>query len=47
MSLMTPMPFVISLIQESAYGTLLYERRRAYHRQVAETLERLFPGQIN
>jgi ABC-type oligopeptide transport system substrate-binding subunit/class 3 adenylate cyclase len=31
------------LIQESAYGTLLYERRRAYHRQVAETLERLFP----
>ena len=31
------------LIQESAYNTLLYERRRAYHRQVAETLERLFP----
>jgi ABC-type oligopeptide transport system substrate-binding subunit/class 3 adenylate cyclase len=31
------------LIQESAYSTLLYERRRAYHRQVAEVLERLFP----
>lgn len=31
------------LIQESAYSTLLYERRRAYHRQVAEALERLFP----
>ncbi|HMP43175.1 MAG TPA: adenylate/guanylate cyclase domain-containing protein, partial [Roseiflexaceae bacterium] len=31
------------LIQESAYGTLLYERRRAYHRQVAATLEQLFP----
>jgi ABC-type oligopeptide transport system substrate-binding subunit/class 3 adenylate cyclase len=35
-----------SLIQESAYSTLLYERRRAYHRQVAEALERFFPGRI-
>jgi len=34
------------LIQESAYSTLLYERRRAYHRQVAETLENFFPTQI-
>jgi peptide/nickel transport system substrate-binding protein/oligopeptide transport system substrate-binding protein len=34
------------LIQESAYSTLLYERRRAYHRQVAEALERLFPAQV-
>ena len=34
------------LIQESAYGTLLYERRRAYHRQVAEVLEELFPFQL-
>lgn len=31
------------LIQESAYSTLLYERRRVYHRQVAEALARLFP----
>jgi ABC-type oligopeptide transport system substrate-binding subunit/class 3 adenylate cyclase len=35
-----------ALIQESAYGTLLYEHRRAYHRQVAQALERLFPAQI-
>ncbi|MCB0036840.1 MAG: AAA family ATPase, partial [Anaerolineales bacterium] len=34
------------LIQESAYSTLLYERRRAYHRQVAHALETLFPLQI-
>lgn len=34
------------LIQESAYSTLLYQRRRAYHRQVAETLEKLFPMQV-
>jgi ABC-type oligopeptide transport system substrate-binding subunit/class 3 adenylate cyclase len=34
------------LIQESAYSTLLYERRRAYHRQVAEAMERLFPWHI-
>ena len=35
------------LIQESAYGTLLYEHRRAYHQQVAEALEHFFPGQID
>ncbi len=35
------------LIQESAYGTLLYEHRRAYHRQVAQILERLFPAYVN
>lgn len=34
------------LIQESAYNTLLHERRRDYHRQVAQTLERLFPAQV-
>lgn len=34
------------LIHESTYNTLLYERRRAYHRQVAQTLERLFPAQV-
>ncbi len=34
------------LIQESTYGTLLYERRRVYHRQVAQALETLFPAQI-
>lgn len=34
------------LIQETAYNSLLYERRRAYHRQVAITLETLFPNQI-
>lgn len=34
------------LIQESTYGTLLYERRRAYHRQAAQALETLFPAQI-
>ena len=34
------------LIQESAYSTLLYERRRRYHRQVAEALESLFPASI-
>ncbi len=31
------------LVQESAYSTLLYERRRAYHRQIALALTRLFP----
>jgi ABC-type oligopeptide transport system substrate-binding subunit/class 3 adenylate cyclase len=34
------------LIQESAYNTLLHERRRDYHRQTAEALERLFPAAI-
>jgi ABC-type oligopeptide transport system substrate-binding subunit/class 3 adenylate cyclase len=35
-----------ALVQQSAYSTLLYERRRAYHREVAEALERLFPSQL-
>lgn len=35
-----------SLIQEGAYSTLLHERRRAYHRQVAEAFEQLFPAAI-
>ena len=35
-----------ALIQESAYGTLLYQRRRVYHRQVARAMERLFPTQL-
>ncbi|NTU82737.1 MAG: 4-phytase, partial [Chloroflexales bacterium] len=35
-----------ALIQESTYATLLYERRRAYHHQVAVTLERLFPAEV-
>lgn len=34
------------LIQETAYHSLLYERRRVYHQQVANALERLFPEQI-
>ena len=34
------------LIQESAYSTLLYERRREYHQVVAETLEYFFPSEI-
>ncbi|MCA9973167.1 MAG: AAA family ATPase, partial [Anaerolineales bacterium] len=34
------------LIQETAYHTLLYERRRAYHRQVAQTLAQLFPAHV-
>ncbi len=35
-----------ALIQEGAYSTLLHERRRAYHRQVAEAFEQLFPAAI-
>ncbi|MCP4358184.1 MAG: AAA family ATPase [Chloroflexi bacterium] len=35
-----------ALIQEGAYSTLLHERRRTYHRQVAQTFERLFPAAI-
>ena len=34
------------LIQESAYNTLLHERRRDYHRQTAVALEQLFPAAI-
>ncbi len=35
-----------ALIQEGAYSTLLHERRRMYHRQVAEAFEQLFPAAI-
>lgn len=35
-----------SLIQEGAYSTLLHERRRAYHRRVAQAFEHLFPAAI-
>ena len=38
--------FAHRLLQESAYSTLLFDRRRAYHRDVAGTLERLFPTRI-
>ncbi|NJN55418.1 MAG: hypothetical protein HC804_12085 [Anaerolineae bacterium] len=35
-----------ALIQEGAYSTLLHERRRRYHRQVAVAFEQLFPAAI-
>jgi ABC-type oligopeptide transport system substrate-binding subunit/class 3 adenylate cyclase len=35
-----------ALIQEGAYSTLLHERRRAYHRQVAAVFEQLFPAAL-
>lgn len=35
-----------TLVQECAYSTLLYERRRPLHRSVAQTLEQLFPQQV-
>jgi len=34
------------LTQEAAYNGLLKKERRAYHRQVAEALERLFPDRV-
>jgi ABC-type oligopeptide transport system substrate-binding subunit/class 3 adenylate cyclase len=34
------------LTQEAAYNGLLKKERRAYHRQVAEALERLFPERL-
>lgn len=34
------------LVQESAYGALLYERRRAGHTQAATAIEQLYPTQI-
>ncbi|HUM71267.1 MAG TPA: ABC transporter substrate-binding protein, partial [Chloroflexota bacterium] len=36
-----------ALIQEGAYSTLLHERRRTYHRQVAEAFEQLIPAAIS
>ncbi len=35
-----------TLVQECAYSTLLYERRRPLHRSVARALEQLFPQQV-
>jgi ABC-type oligopeptide transport system substrate-binding subunit/class 3 adenylate cyclase len=34
------------LTQEAAYGALLKKERRRYHKQVAQSLERLFPERI-
>ena len=36
-----------SLIQESVYSTLLFERRQIYHCQIAESLVELFPYRID
>jgi len=36
-----------ALTQEAAYSTILLKQRRSYHRQVGETLERLFPDQLD
>jgi predicted ATPase len=38
--------FKHQLTQEAAYNGLLRKERRAFHRQVAEALERLFPTRI-
>ncbi|MBN1933414.1 MAG: hypothetical protein JW934_02050, partial [Anaerolineae bacterium] len=38
--------FKHQLTQEAAYNGLLKKERRVFHRQVAETLERLFPERI-
>lgn len=34
------------LVQEAAYGTILRQQRREFHQRVAETLEALFPDQL-
>ncbi len=39
--------FKHDLTREAAYNGLLKRKRRAYHRQVAEALERLFPERID
>jgi class 3 adenylate cyclase/tetratricopeptide (TPR) repeat protein len=39
--------FKHELTREAAYNGLLKRERRAYHRQVAEALERLFPEQVD
>ncbi len=36
-----------ALAQEAAYNTILFRRRRQYHRQVGEAIEELFAGQVN
>ncbi|MCL4487518.1 MAG: hypothetical protein M1570_05250, partial [Chloroflexi bacterium] len=33
--------------QEAAYGSLLNQKRRAIHRQVAETYEQMFPDHLD
>jgi tetratricopeptide (TPR) repeat protein len=38
--------FKHALTQQVAYGSLPYERRRVVHRRVGETLERLYPAQL-
>jgi ABC-type oligopeptide transport system substrate-binding subunit len=38
--------FKHDLTREAAYNGLLKKKRRLFHRQVAEALERLFPGRI-
>jgi predicted ATPase/class 3 adenylate cyclase len=38
--------FQNELIRQAAYNGLLKQERRVLHRQVAETLERLFPGRV-
>jgi len=38
--------FAHGMIQESAYSTLLYAQRRAFHQAVAGSLEGLFPARI-
>ena len=34
------------LVRDAAYATLLHRRRRALHRRVAETVERLYPERV-
>ncbi|MDX1415144.1 MAG: adenylate/guanylate cyclase domain-containing protein [Candidatus Promineifilaceae bacterium] len=35
------------LAQEAAYNTILFKRRRQYHRRVGEAIEQIFSGQTN
>ena len=39
--------FRTPMIQEMAYGSILNKRRRIIHQRVGETLQRLYPEQIN
>ena len=39
--------FQTPMIQETAYGSILKKRRRSIHQQVAETIEHLYPEQLN
>jgi len=36
-----------ALTREAAYSTILLKQRRAFHRRIGETLERLFPEQLD